>query len=98
MTSGLGREGAFAVGPFVVRGALDTVYRICVRCVMDTSDTEITFDDEGYCNHCVGAVAQMTTKMPAYTVREYRLERIVSRLEAARRGRPYRCIVRVTGR
>src|SRR3954470_7627760 len=31
-------------------------YQICVRCVMDTSDPEITFDDHGVCNHCLGFV------------------------------------------
>ena len=27
-------------------------YQICTRCVMDTSDPEITFDAEGVCSHC----------------------------------------------
>ena len=27
-------------------------YQICNRCVMDTSDPEITFDENGVCNHC----------------------------------------------
>lgn len=27
-------------------------YRICSRCVMDTSDPEISFDEKGVCNHC----------------------------------------------
>ena len=27
-------------------------YKICNRCVMDTSDCEITFDEKGNCNHC----------------------------------------------
>ena len=27
-------------------------YRTCSRCVMDTSDPDITFDDAGVCNHC----------------------------------------------
>ena len=27
-------------------------YQICNRCVMDTSDPEIIFDNNGYCNHC----------------------------------------------
>lgn len=26
--------------------------RICRRCVMDTTDPEIVFDDSGFCNHC----------------------------------------------
>lgn len=27
-------------------------YQICSKCVMDTSDSEIVFDDLGVCNHC----------------------------------------------
>ena len=27
-------------------------YKICKRCVMDTSDNEIEFDEFGVCNHC----------------------------------------------
>jgi aminotransferase len=27
-------------------------YRICTRCVMDTTAKEITFDGEGICNFC----------------------------------------------
>ena len=30
-----------------------TRYQVCARCVMDTSDPEITFDDHGVCNHCI---------------------------------------------
>jgi hypothetical protein len=29
-------------------------YRICTRCIMDTSDPDIVFDDNGWCNHCTG--------------------------------------------
>jgi N-acetyl sugar amidotransferase len=29
-----------------------TAYRICTRCVMDTTDPDIAFDDAGVCNHC----------------------------------------------
>ena len=28
------------------------VYRMCTKCIMDTSDPEITFDDDGICCHC----------------------------------------------
>lgn len=27
-------------------------YQQCSKCVMDTSDPLITFDDDGVCNHC----------------------------------------------
>lgn len=29
-----------------------TNYKVCSRCIMDTSDPEITFDSAGECNHC----------------------------------------------
>lgn len=28
-------------------------YQICTRCVMDTTDSEIQFDENGVCNHCI---------------------------------------------
>lgn len=30
----------------------DKTYQICKRCVMDTTDPWISFDEEGVCNHC----------------------------------------------
>jgi hypothetical protein len=30
-------------------------YKICTICIMDTSDSEIFFDDKGVCNHCIKA-------------------------------------------
>lgn len=27
-------------------------YQICTRCVMDTTDSKITFDENGVCDHC----------------------------------------------
>jgi len=32
--------------------AHETEYRMCTRCIMDTTDPEITFDENGVCNHC----------------------------------------------
>jgi hypothetical protein len=31
---------------------MEREYQICTRCVMDTSDPEIQFDEQGVCNHC----------------------------------------------
>lgn len=72
-------------------------YRICARCIMDVSDPEITFDEQGYCNHCRRAVGLTLNKLPTYTEGEYRLDRIVARIKEAGRGRSYDCIVGVSG-
>lgn len=31
---------------------MQSSYRVCTRCVMDTSDPAIVFDENGVCNHC----------------------------------------------
>ena len=38
---------------------LNTNFKQCSRCVMETSDTEIVFDDEIFCNHCNSHLLQM---------------------------------------
>lgn len=72
--------------------------RVCTRCVMDTTDPEIVFDDEdGTCNHCRRALGLLETRLPMYRTGEYRFDRIVDRIRAEGRGRPYDCIVGVSG-
>jgi N-acetyl sugar amidotransferase len=38
---------------------LDRSYQICTRCVMDTSDSEISFNSEGHCTHCETALRML---------------------------------------
>lgn len=30
----------------------ERTYQRCTKCVMDTTDSKITFDDNGVCDHC----------------------------------------------
>ena len=49
-------------------------YQICSRCVMDTTDKEIKFDESGVCNHCKGAVIkleQINEKRKNFDLEEY---------------------------
>ena len=32
---------------------IQNTYQVCSNCIMDTTDEEITFDDDGVCNHCI---------------------------------------------
>jgi len=34
-----------------VGGVIMNKYRICTRCIMDTTHREIEFDEDGICNH-----------------------------------------------
>ncbi|MEP6506722.1 MAG: N-acetyl sugar amidotransferase, partial [Gemmatimonadales bacterium] len=34
------------------KGSKARTHQVCVRCVMDTTDPDIRFDEAGVCNHC----------------------------------------------
>ncbi len=72
-------------------------YKICFRCVMDTSDPEISFDASGNCNHCTDYMRRSEVEHPGSAEREIRLANIVSMIKEAGKGREYDCIIGVSG-
>lgn len=72
-------------------------YKICKRCVMDTSDTEITFDAEGYCNHCKKAISTLSTAVPHGEKAQLALSNMIDKLHAAGEGKPYDCLIGLSG-
>lgn len=72
-------------------------YRICTRCVMDTSDPDIAFDANGVCNHCTGYLASAQRRLLPAAERAAALERVVEEIKAAGRGHDYDCIIGVSG-
>ena len=74
-------------------------YRRCNRCVMDTiADPNITFDAEGNCNYCTNALSQIntTTYFPGEEG-QHRLQAALERIKADGRGKPYDCIMGISG-
>lgn len=72
-------------------------YQICTRCVMDTSDPEISFDEAGVCNHCHN-FDHVTSKL--WHPNEHgklKLEQIFERLKKEGRGKDYDCIIGLSG-
>jgi N-acetyl sugar amidotransferase len=72
-------------------------YRICTRCIMDTSDPEIAFDAEGRCNHCRNYEVRVANEVFTGAAGRERLTRIVERIQMAGRGRPYDCLIGLSG-
>ncbi len=73
-------------------------YRICSRCVMDTSDSEIIFDANGMCNHCRRAEGLIATRLALYkSGGAYHIEQVAARIKASGKGKAYDCIVGVSG-
>jgi N-acetyl sugar amidotransferase len=68
----------------------------CTNCVMDTTDTCIVFDELGVCNHCYRYFEQMA-KVPAAEEAAKELEILVQQIKADGKGRPYDCIIGLSG-
>jgi imidazole glycerol phosphate synthase glutamine amidotransferase subunit len=73
--------------------------KICKRCVMDTSDSEIFFDEKGYCNHCTNAYL-MLKKYPfnlSKRKKEIVFEKIVSKIKEKGKQKEYDCVMGISG-
>jgi len=68
---------------------------ICKRCVMDTTDPNIIFDENGICNHCKDAERQL--KLVAKKKMEFNLSDFVSKMRNDGKGKEYDCIVGLSG-
>ena len=76
---------------------MSSEYRMCTRCVMDTTDPDIVFDENGVCNHC-----HTYDRM----VREYvvdgeeglrHLEQTAQKIRKDGQGKKYDCVIGVSG-
>ena len=72
-------------------------YRICSRCIMDTSDPEIRFNEQGQCNHCTAALDRMHRQLLPPPERAAALRRLVARIKNEGSNKEYDCIIGVSG-
>jgi len=72
-------------------------YRICNRCIMDTTDREITFDTEGNCNHCSAALELgKKTWFPDEHGSKI-LKSLIGRIKHEGRDKEFDCIIGLSG-
>ena len=55
-------------------------YQVCKRCVMDTTDPEIVFNNHGFCNHCETFLEEVKIIKPQGHERESQLNHLVQSL------------------
>ncbi len=72
-------------------------YRICSRCVMDTSDSKITFDENGVCDHCRNFDKNIRPYWSGATERPEELAEAARKIKKAGQGREYDCILGLSG-
>jgi len=64
---------------------------------MDTSDPDITFDDNGYCNHCTRYFQVAEERIYSHEKSKHRLDTLVSRIKKTGKGKKYDCLIGVSG-
>jgi N-acetyl sugar amidotransferase len=72
-------------------------YRICTRCIMDTSDPDIWFDEKGVCSHCYRYTGVLQSKSYCKKRESGALERLIEDINRKGREKTYDCVIGVSG-
>jgi N-acetyl sugar amidotransferase len=75
----------------------DQGYRMCSRCIMDTTDPDIFFDEEGVCNHCHQHDRTYAELVPKNQEGEKQLSKLINRIKEKGKGKRYDCIIGLSG-
>lgn len=72
-------------------------YQVCTNCVMDTTDSAITFDEKGICDHCND---YYTKTLPSWDTGEKGwcdLQKDVEKIKKEGEGKDFDCIIGMSG-
>lgn len=72
-------------------------YQQCTHCVMDTTDSKITFDENGVCDHCRHFENKIKPYWKAQENRFEELEQIAAQIRKSGKGNDYDCILGLSG-
>jgi N-acetyl sugar amidotransferase len=72
-------------------------YQICANCVMDTSDSNITFDERGWCDYCNNYHRNILPHWHPDEVGRKLLEPVIEQIKRDGKGRDHDCIIGMSG-
>ena len=72
-------------------------YQRCTRCVMDTTDSKIVFDEDGVCDHCRNFDKNIKPFWNAHEENTDELMELASKIRKAGEGKEYDCILGLSG-
>ncbi len=72
-------------------------YQICRNCVMDTSDSKITFDQHGVCDHCTTFREKIAPNWHTDDRGMKEIERITDLIRREGKGKDFDCIIGMSG-
>lgn len=72
-------------------------YQICTNCVMDTTDEDIIFDENGVCMRCNEYKERILPEWNYGKGHEKELESLINRIKESGKGKEYDCILGLSG-
>ena len=72
-------------------------YKICNRCVMDTTDSKILFDENGVCDHCNTFDNEILPYWDTSYIGEKKLQNLINKIKKEGKNRDFDCIMGVSG-
>ncbi|EAR5801798.1 N-acetyl sugar amidotransferase [Salmonella enterica] len=72
-------------------------YQVCSRCIMDTTDPNIIFDDKGECDYCSNYENNILPTWKKGSSSEYFLSQIASKIKADAKNSDFDCIIGLSG-
>lgn len=72
-------------------------YQICTRCIMDTTDPNISFNTDGVCNHCLQYDKDYELYGYHEGISEKKLKDIVDKIKKEEKDKEYDCILGISG-
>src|SRR5687768_3550643 len=76
---------------------IERPYKMCTKCVMDTSDPEITFDHGGMCNHCRRYDGLVQSRVLTGEEGQRHIAGLVEKIRKGNERNQYDCIIGVSG-
>ena len=72
-------------------------YKICKKCVMDSSDSKIIFDKDGICDHCKNFEDNIKPNWHSGKKGLYKLDRVAKKIMHEGKGKDFDCIIGLSG-
>lgn len=72
-------------------------YQVCTRCVMDTTDTDIQFDEHGVCQRCREYEERILPDWQHGKGHEKELQELIGKIKKSGEGKKYDCILGLSG-
>src|SRR6266568_360182 len=72
-------------------------YQICANCIMDTTDSNITFDERGWCDYCDNYYKNIVPNWHTDEIGAAMLQRDIDKIRRKGREKSHDCVIGISG-